>query len=211
MFSKNILRSLLSVLFLLICTTASVYSQSSDVEYNSSAMKGIDFTQYQSYAWLPFIDSINTNDYNKQVVDEQITAAANTELQGRGLKMDDTAPQLYIVYAIMLDREKGYVSEPVYGRPNVGVGVGFGRGGFGGMSVGVSSPSVVGHETKEVIYKKGALVFEVIDVKTKQTVWRGMASRQKEDKGELVNTKMMVDEIVPKIFKKFPVKAGKKK
>lgn len=187
-----------------------VFAQSDDVEINSTAMKGVDFKQYHSYSWLPFIDSIKTEEYNKQVVDGQITAAANAELQGRGLKNDSVAPDLYIVYALMLERKQGTEQEAVYGRPNVGVGMGFGRGGFGGMSIGVSSPSVVGTKSVPVVYKKGALIFDVIDAKTKQTVWRGTAHRTKKDDGELVNTKLVVEEVVPKIFKKFPVKPVKK-
>jgi len=185
------------------------FSQSDDIEINSTAMKGIDFKQYTSYAWLPFVDSIMTNEYDKQSLDQQITTAINTELQSRGLKNDDAAPQLYVMYAIMLDREQGYVTEPVYGKPNVGIGMGFGRGGWHGMSVGVSSPSVVGSETKQVTYRKGALIVDVIDAKTEQTVWRGTASRKKEDKGELVNAKLVIEEVVPKMFKKFPAKKAK--
>lgn len=197
------------ILYLLSFLPFAVFGQADDVEINSTAMKGIDFKQYHSYAWLPFIDSIMTDEYDKQALDQQITAAVNTELQSRGLKNDSAAPQLYIVYAIMLDREKGYVTEPVYGKPNVGVGVGFGRGGFGGMSVGVSSPDVVGSQTKQVMYRKGALVVDVIDAGSKQTVWRGVGSRKKEDKGELVNAKLVIEEVVPKIFKKFPLKKAK--
>lgn len=182
------------------------FSQADDVEINATAMKGIDFKQYQSYAWLPFVDSIKTSEFDKQALDQQITAAVNAELQSRGWKADDAAPQVYVLYAIMLEREEGYVSEPVYGRPNVGIGMGFGRGGFSGMSVGVSSPSVVGSETKKVLYRKGALVIDVIDIATNQSVWRGVANRTKEDKGELVNAKLVIEEVVPKMFKKFPVK-----
>ncbi len=196
-------------LFLLFFFPLATFAQDDDIEINSTTMKGIDFKQYKSYAWQPFIDSIFTDEFDKQTLDQQITTAINTEMQSRGLAVDEATPQLYILYAIMLDREKGYVTEPVYGRPDVGVGVGFGRGGFHGMSVGVSSPSVVGQETKQVMYRKGALVVDVIDAGTKQSVWRGVASRKTEDKGQLVNAKLVIEEAVPKMFKKFPIKKAK--
>ncbi|MDZ4844395.1 MAG: DUF4136 domain-containing protein [Chitinophagales bacterium] len=79
------------------------------------------------------------------------------------------------------------------------------------MSIGVSSPDVVGTKSKTVMYRKGALIIDAIDVSGNQLVWWGSASSTKEETGELVNTKMVVDEVAPKILKKFPVKASKKK
>jgi hypothetical protein len=202
------MKTITTYIWLFLLPLAAI-SQTDDIEINSTTMKGIEFDNYKSYTWLPFIDSIHTNEFDKQTLDKQITAAVDAELQSRGLRNDSVAPQLYIVYVIMLDREQGYVSEPVYGRPNVGVGVGFGRGGYGGMSIGVSSPSVVGTETKKVVFRKGALVVDVIDASTKQSIWRGVANRKKQDDGELVNAQLVINEVVPKMFKKFPIKKSK--
>lgn len=199
-----------SLPFILLAISISVFGQT-EIKYSSSTMKGTDFKTYHTYAWLPYIDSINVADYNKEKVHAYISETITKELIARGLTVDTIKPDILVRYSIMFNRRESSKQENIYGKPNVGVGMGFGSGGYGGMSVGVSSPSVVGVATIPIVLREGALIVDIIDLNTNQIVWWGAAGRSKEDKGELTNTKMVIDEVVPKIFKKLPMKKVKKK
>jgi len=176
----------------------------------SEAMKGVDFSTFKTYAWLPSNDSIVDIEVNRELMIKAIVESANIELQNRGLIIDADNPDALVRYDAMVGKKQTYVNDPVYSNPRVGVGFGFGSWGSG-MSVNVSSPVQVGNQMKPVTKLEGSLVVDLIDYHTKQVVWRGWAKAVRDDKGELINIEERVKIVMPKIFKKFPVKKKKKK
>ena len=109
------------------------------VEYNGSALDGVDFASYTTYGWLPFMDSMHTGQFDSDKVDLYITEAVDREMQKRGFTIDNEAPEIYIQYMIALDNTVKTETKATYGAPNVGVGMGFGRGGNMCIAVYIAS------------------------------------------------------------------------
>jgi Domain of unknown function (DUF4136) len=125
------------------------------------------------------------------LMDKRVRAAVEKELQVKGFVLETRADPDFLVtyYPVMKDRKvrtttrvgMGWGFRPVYGR------------------VGVST-SQVKH------FKEGTIVLEIVDFKTNQLVWQGVAA------GALtgLNNPEEADELVPKavrdILAKFPPK-----
>ena len=192
-----------SLLVLSVFLSIHMVGQSSKFNIESHPMDGVDFKQYETYTWLPFIDEVNSDQYDAQQLDKVATEVIEKELATLGFVKVADNPDVHFQYTMVVDTKKETQQKAVYGAPKLGVGMGFGRGGPS-FSVGSSGRKVVGSTTETVVYKEGALIIGMIDVSSNLMVWKGSADRVRKDDGSLVNAEAVIKEVVPKIFKKFP-------
>ena len=200
--------SLLTVLMLLL-STVFVDAQNAKRDYSGTALDGINFADYTTYSWLPFIDSVKTDEFDSRKLDNWITEAVDAQMAARGFTRQEDGGELILQYMLVLEESIGTKTVPVMGRPNISLGFGFGTGGVAG---GVSASSTIQKQTVHVKYKEGALILGILDTELETTVWRGTISSIREADGQLVNPKSVIAEVVPKLYKEFPkVKRKKKK
>jgi hypothetical protein len=165
-------------------------------EYDRTA----DFRQYQTFG---FFSPLATDKEGYQtVVSTYLKAAARRELEARGYRYDEAAPQLLVNFGAKLS-DKLRVSEVP--APTMGVAVGMGRG-YYGYRTGLYGawPLYPPTETRVDQYQEGTLNVDVVDAARKQLVWEGIAVGRVTQK-TLDNLQPAVDSVVASVFAKFPV------
>lgn len=165
-------------------------------EYDRAA----DFRQYQTFG---FFSPLATDKEGYQtVVSTYLKAATRRELEARGYRYDETAPQLLVNFGAKLS-DKLRVSEVP--APTLGVGVGLGRG-YYGYRAGLYGawPLYPPTETRVDQYQEGTLNIDLVDAARKQLVWEGIAVGRVTQK-TLDNLQPAIDSVVASVFAKFPV------
>jgi hypothetical protein len=214
--SINLWLALIMVSVLSACST---YYQ-----YHSAEKAPVDLKQYKSFAWAPKVpnrrpanaisnknslgdrlNAVNNNRYyNNPESASKIESATVSALQSKGLVMQERNPDLLVRYATLVDRgtRTNYYSAPYYGR-------GFGWGGPWGWRGGWAYGGAWGwggyagaYPVRET-FKEGVLAIELLDARTRETIWIGYGS------GELSrNPQKSINElpkVVDGIFKRLPV------
>lgn len=173
--------------------------------YKSEKTKGVDFSKYKTYAWLPTKDTAYTNILNRQNVEIALANNVINELSQRGMTQDTVNPDCLFTYTLVMNktyqvgqRPPEVYSQSVYAPAYPGQNnIYYYRADYGlpnysgGMMV--------------TTFRDGSLVIDMIDRKENKIVWRTSAQgTQSED--NLKGVRATVNEIIPKMFKKFPVK-----
>ncbi len=176
MSSARLLR--ISIIFLFATTLPTTVLASVTVDFDKSA----DFSKYESFAWkkgTPAKDAL---------MEKRIRDAVEQELQANGLTQVETAPDLYVVTHASSKTERHVQVD------NLGY-AGYGRRGWyphGPTSVNVYEIPI------------GTLMVDLVDGKTNELVWRGLAEKTLSDKPQKVAK--LIYKVVKKMFKKFPPK-----
>lgn len=205
----------------LICL--SVLSACSSYRYYKAGDSYLSTQKYKTFGWAPVLpvrkpDSIvstqkalgarlnylNNNRYFRNAEATRIIREATvTNLQSKGLTLQESNPDLLVRYSTLVDRgtRNGY-RYPYYGGFYGGWGWGyrfnpwFGYGGWGWPGYGM------GYPVKEH-FKEGILSIELIDSRTRETVWIGYGA------GELSRNPQKAIAQLPKvvggIFEQLPV------
>jgi hypothetical protein len=107
------------------------------------------FTTYNTYAWTAGTTSPDA------VTERRIHAAVEAQFSGKGIRLaePDETPMIYVATHVVTDQRKDLIAN------------GFAPLSFDGKD-GAAIPSI----------SKGMLVVDVYDAKTKQIVWRGVAT-----------------------------------
>ena len=166
------------------------------ISYDRSA----DFTQYKTFA---FMSPLATDRGGYQsLVSQELKVATRREMEARGMRMDDVAPQLFINFNAALVDKTRVSSMPVL----VNGGFGFYGGGYYGYRRGAYLPwpqyvdqSIVSN------YKEGTLNIDVIDAARKQLVWEGVVTDSNVTQDELANLSTSLNDAVIAAFAKYPV------
>jgi len=156
--------------FLLFSCTGSMNTFS---DYN----KNIDLNQYQSYAWLPPGDSLQTSLQNQQMEIEfskVIMYSSNDILKKKGMILDNQNPDVVFKYSMGMDQKTAVSQSPTL---SVGVAVGSpyyygGPGYYGGVAVPVSGGKITEHRADEAF-----LYIQMFDTKTGALLWTGGARK----------------------------------
>ena len=137
---------------------------------------GVDFKQYNTYAWKPGTEAARPQ------VQQWVVTAVDRELKAAGLrKVKDRRADLHVVthaYSTMAAQLRGnYIHLDVY-------------------DVGIITSDVIATTT-------GVLVVDLLDGESEQPVWRGMAT---EVMGlpSMDKVHKKVDKVTRKMFKGFP-------
>ena len=166
------------------------------ISYDRSA----DFTQYKTFA---FMSPLATDRGGYQsLVSQELKVATRREMEARGMRMDDVAPQLFINFNAALVDKTRVSSMPVL----VNGGFGFYGGGYYGYRRGAYLPwPQYVDQTIVSNYKEGTLNIDVIDAARKQLVWEGVVTDSNVTQDELANLSTSLNDAVIAAFAKYPV------
>ena len=171
---------LLLVILLILLGTFSVSAQKVSV----GADPGVDLTRYKTYGWA---NIASTNPLANQTV----VSSVDSQLAAKGLKKVDTDPELTVV-VFGSSVSDIHVSNPSWAPSLNSIAT--------GVAVGSQSWLVT----------KGTLVVDILDTKTKNSVWRGTATEtlDRGPTGDKVKDAKTVEKpirnAVKKMFKQFP-------
>lgn len=162
----------------LLMLTAAVQAQKVKVNYD----KKVDFSRYKTYSWDVGMPAIQPE------VDKYIQAAIDVILADRGWKLVQENPDARVVYYVSQNASTQVVTDS-YG---YGAGDWYWRG-----MPGAATPS---YDT----YRKGTVVVDIVDVQSKQMVWRGSATETiVQDRDEMIKR---FQKMMDKMWKNFPPK-----
>ena len=170
----------LIALLLMLLGTVSVSAQKVSV----GADPAVDLTRYKTYAWAK---PAGTNPLAHQIA----VASVDTQLAAKGLTKVDADPELTVVVFGSTESDI-HVSNPSWAPSlnSIATGVAVGAQGW--------------------LVTKGTLVVDILDTKTKNSVWRGTATDtlDRGPTGDKVKDAKTVEKpiknAVKKMFKQFP-------
>ena len=167
-------------MLLMLPGTVSVSAQKVSV----GADPAVDLTRYKTYAWSR-VGSTNP------LANEIVVTSVDTQLAAKGLTKVDTDPELTVVVFGSSESDI-HVSNPSWAPSLNSIAT--------GVAVGSQSWLVT----------KGTLVVDLLDTKTKNSVWRGTATQTLDrgptgDKAKDAKTvEKPIKNAVKKMFKQFP-------
>jgi hypothetical protein len=154
-----------------------------------------DFTSFQHYRWPAESEGIRKGDVlvENPLVYKRVQSAVNEQLRVKGFRLTGSGDADFIVYA-----HAGVKKQKTY-HNSFGVGVPYGPyrwyrpwwGPYGGY-------------TFVSYYDEGSLVIDIIDARTKELVWRGVATRIVRDYRNAEDMQRDINEAVAKILESFP-------
>jgi hypothetical protein len=148
---------------------------------------------YGRYKTFDYYTSKKGTGGTTSLMDKRVRAALEKELMAKGFTMETKADPDFLVTYYPIVKERRYRTTT-----HVGMGMGWGFRPFYGRTS--MSTSEVHH------YKEGTIVIEIVDFKSNQMIWQGVAA----DALTGLNNPEDADEVVPKavhdILAKFPPK-----
>ncbi|MGA0557372.1 DUF4136 domain-containing protein [Larkinella sp. VNQ87] len=166
-------------------------TQAQNITVDADKKLNTDFSKYKTYAWASQVDSkLDEGFYflNDLVLKDRIRNAVKFAMDGRGYTYTRTSPDLLVNFRVF--------EKPVTIRGYTGYGTTY----FGTKEV--REPEDV--TTFEV--KAGSVVVNLVDTKTGQVVWRGLASGLTNANG-FDRSDNKIKEAVNLIFEKYPYRA----
>ena len=163
---------------LLGCLATLEVACSSSVKYRYDYDQMVEFRRYRRYAWMPAPKQASGEMRVDTINDRRIKQAVNVELLKRGMQIVDSQPDLYVAY---------HLGAPGMTNPNY-TGDSYGGGELAMAEVG-----------------SGAFVLDMIDAKTNELIWRGIASGAYDAKDtDPEKIQKSVNKIVDNLLKKYP-------
>ena len=145
----------------------------------------VDLTRYKTYTWSKGTSSANP------LIRDMVISQVDSQLAAKGLKKVDTDPELTLVVFGSTESDM-HVSNPSWAPSLNSIAT--------GVAVGSQSWLIT----------KGTLVVDMLDTKTKSSVWRGQAT-QTLDRGptgdkvrDAKTVEKPISNAVKKMFKQFP-------
>jgi hypothetical protein len=136
------------------------------------------FATYQTYTWAPGASGLES------LTEQRLRESVNQRLAARGLTQTTASPDLVVTAHIKTQERQELIP--------TGFGYGPWWGGVGGAYVETSM--------------EGTLILDFYDAKTKQMVWRGVATATASDKPTKNIEKM--NKALDKMFARFPSTGG---
>ena len=157
--------------------------------------RNIDFTQYKTFG---FFSPLGTDRGGYQtLVSQYLSASTQRQLEARGLKRDNVAPQLRVNFSARLAEKLRVTTLP---GPAWGMGYYGWRGGF------YSAWPLYRDQTLVTPYNEGTLNVDLVDVARQQMVWEGVVVGTVTEQ-DTENLQLAIDQAVTAVFAKFPVPA----
>jgi hypothetical protein len=180
--------------------------------YQAETTKGVDFKKYKTYAWLPTKDTAYTQLVDKRSVEKALANAVIVQLTKRGMVLDTLNPDCLFTYSLVV--VKTYTvgqTPPDIVAPTSTVGMAPGQ--YNNFYYYVPSqnynvnynPDLYQGSMQVNTFRNGTLVIDMIDTKQSKIIWRSTA-QGKVDERDRKGVKPTVNEVVPPMFKKFPIK-----
>jgi len=160
----------------------------SDISVNYDYDIDAPFSEYKSYAWIERDEAaINTSPSgipNSRLIESRIKSAIDAQLLKKGFTENNTSPDVLIVY-----------HTGIQDRINVtdwGYSYGGYYGGWGGRAIDVYQ------------YQQGTLVIDMIELSSKELVWRGWAQGTVDQRTTPDEIDYKITTAVKKVFSKYP-------
>ena len=167
----------------------------SSIQVSQDYDKGVDFSGYHSYQWLPAADQVEPKAVDLQaknrLVSDRIEGAMTRVLAEKGYVHTAKSSDFYVTYHLA-------IKDKIASRP-MQTTVGFGSYGYyGGGMLQFGGADVYQ-------YEEGQLAIDVLDTQ-KRLVWRGVARSQIDDHLTADDLTRLVNEAVEKLLAQFPPK-----
>jgi Domain of unknown function (DUF4136) len=158
--------------------------------------RSVDFTAYRTYA---FVSPLGTDRNGYQtIISQHLKTATSRELEARGLRLDESSPQLLVNFNAHLSEKMRVVNTSPPASAH-----------YYDYRYGVySSWSHYPYDQYVTYYHEGTLNIDVIDAAKKQLIWESTAVDTITQK-TLNNIQPAVDEAVAAAFEKYPIPAVK--
>ncbi|KPF69347.1 hypothetical protein IP84_05600 [beta proteobacterium AAP99] len=160
--------------------------------------RSVDFTQYKTFA---FASPLGTDRSGYQtLVSQHLKAATQRELEARGMRLDESAPQVLVNFNAALNEKLRVSTLPA---PTMGLGMGIGGRGYYGYRMGMYGTFPL-YEERVSQYTEGTLNIDIVDARRKQLVWEGVIKGTVTQK-TLDNLQPAIDAAVTAAFARYPV------
>lgn len=170
----------------------------------SEATPGIDFSKYKTYAYRKPKDTSFAKIINKQSLEEGLVEEVGKQLDKRKMILDVKNPQVIFTYTMVMKHDyklngneqtvyNAHHYQDFYSNRQIFI-----------MSTDNNIEKVAGKTELETLLD-GSLVIDMIDTQTHEVVWRSTMKASKYV-DEIPTMKQTLDYIIPKMFKKFPIK-----
>ncbi|MDX3774131.1 DUF4136 domain-containing protein [Chromatiaceae bacterium AAb-1] len=182
-----------SPLVLLVLLAGCSTTRTAVVDYD----RNVDFSRYKTFSFYqPEQTAGQQDEQNYQSLTSQhFRTAIMNQMQSLGYQYDENAPQLQVNYATISETRTDIQSSPF----RVNVGYGF----YGSRSSIYTGFPLYGNNLRQVRYRVGTVVIELIDTAQKRLVWEGsLEGRMSKKPAE--NPQQSITEIVDTIFQGFP-------
>lgn len=181
------------LVYILTLGLLAVFASCSSVQYNTTRVQSLDFSQYKTYGWLPPVDSLSKNYFNNDIAKSNIMASANAELEALGMQYSKDNPDVLFRYITIVNNKSRLVYNQVYMGGPWGWYHPWGWYGYGGYSYPVGSEK----------YRYAHLIIEAVDRRTNNVVWQARGSSEISAPEKSINK---LPKVVNGIFKQYPIK-----
>lgn len=167
------------------------FVQAQDITVDADKKLNTDFSAYKTYGWASQVDKeLEPGVYflNDLALLRRIREAVGFALDGRGYRLSRSKPDLLINFRVF-DQPTSIKGFTGYGQSYFGIGE-------------VRDPE----DATTFDVKAGSIIVNVIDTKTGQMVWRGLASGLTNTNG-FDRTDNRIRQAVKLMFDQYPVKA----
>jgi hypothetical protein len=145
-----------------------------------------EMNAYRYYSWLPAPE--NRRRDSNQLVSKRIMAVTDEALSKKGYeRATSSAPDFLVGWHGAVDTKLQYNTVNTY--------YGYGWGYWGG--VGTS-------QTYATKYHEGSLIIDIVDAKTNELVWRGVAQAEVYPKSDPDYRNRQIESAINKILSQFP-------
>src|SRR5450432_1030652 len=177
--------------------------------YKSEKTEGVDFNKYKTFAWLPTKDTSYTSLANKASVENALSNAVLQQLTQRGMVLDTLHPDCLFTYKLLLTKTYTVGEEAPYvytapSSPNLIPGQ-YNTVYYYTPQPYYYDPNAYSGSIQVSTFRNGTLVIDMIGRKDDKIIWRTSAEGKVNEK-ERKGVRPTIKEIVPVMFKKFPVK-----
>lgn len=168
-------------------------TQAQNVTVDTDRKLNTDFNKYKTYTWASQVDNkLDPGLYflNDLALKERIRRAVSSEMAGRGYKFSRKSPNLLINFR-------------VFEKPTTIQGyTGYGTTYFGSNEI--REPE----DATTYYVKAGSIIVNMIDMKTGQAIWRGIASGITNGNG-FDRDQNKIKQAINLIFEKYTARADK--
>jgi hypothetical protein len=156
-----------------------------ETDYDPAAVPSLQ--RYETYAWLPDPTGGDRRVQN-EILAERVRAAVDAELARKGFTLaTGGTPHFLIGWFVSLDGRMNVSQLNSY--------YGYGWGPWYGAAYG---------ETHVRYYEEGALVLDVVDVRSNQLAWRGAAQTEVDRTRPEAEREELLNNAVKRVLERFP-------
>ncbi len=142
-----------------------------------------DLSQYNSFAYLPNSNvEVDGMDYNDENVNRTVIDAINQNMQQKGFNLDRENPDLLVLVGVNTRLGQRTTQQPVYAAYPYGGARGsinplYGSNYYTGYQNWMAGGGILGWTRDTSMYEEGTTIVELVDRKSRETVWRGTLSK----------------------------------